>query len=130
MRCPNCRRQVPFEKGLFRGTRSMGCNLTLQVSQTYSRVLVLVAIFAAEALLWVSNTRKLFYPGLGVEFGFLASLYLGFPIAFFILSVMVRTIPHLPPPALVLRDWDDTITTLKLDRYDDNGNITSDSGEC
>ena len=129
MRCPNCHRRVPFEKGLFRGTRCMGCNLTLRVSQTYSRVLVLVAMFAAQALLWASNTRKLFYPSLGVEFGFLASLCLGFPVAFFILSVMVRTIPRLTPPTLVLRDWDDTITTLKLDR-DDNCNITSDSGDC
>ena len=67
------------------------------------RVLVLLAIFAAEALLWVSNTRKLFYPTRGLEFGFLASLWFGFHVAFFILTVMVRIIPRLVPPTLVLR---------------------------
>jgi uncharacterized membrane protein (DUF106 family) len=91
-------------------------------------VLVLIAMFAAQALLWVSNARRLFYPSLGVEFGFLASLWLGFPVAFLILSVMVRTIPRLTPPTLVLRDWDDTMTTLKLDR--DDSNVTGGSGDC
>ncbi len=127
MRCPNCHRQVPFEKGLFRGTRCKGCDLTLRVSQTYSRVLLLIALFVAEALLWVSNARKLFYPSLGVEFGVLASLCLGFPVAFFILLVMVRSIPRLAPPTLVLRDWDDRVTTLKLDRDHNDSNMTSGS---
>jgi hypothetical protein len=129
MRCPNCHRQVPFEKGLFRGARCKGCNVTLLVSQTYSRVLLLIALFAAEVLLWVSNARKLFYPSLGVEFGFLASISLGFPVAFFMLSVMVRTIPRFAPPTLVLRDWDDTITTLKLDGDHNDSNMTSGPGD-
>jgi len=59
----------------------------------------------------------------------LASLWLGFPVAFFILSVMVRSIPRLAPPTLVLRDWDDTITTLKLDRDHNDSNMTSGSGD-
>ena len=127
MRCPNCQRQVPFEKGLFRGTRCKGCNVTLLVSQVYSRVLALFAIFAAEALLWVSNARKLFYPSLGVEFGFLASICLGFPVPFFMLSVMVRTIPHLVPPTLVLRHWS-TVTTLELNADTVRTSDSLDSG--
>jgi hypothetical protein len=42
---------------------------------TYSRVLLALAIIAAEALLWAGSIRKLFYPALGPEFGFFASLF-------------------------------------------------------
>jgi hypothetical protein len=113
MRCPNCHCQVAFERGLFRGTRCKACNSTLLVSQTYTRVLVLLGILAAEVLLWITNARKLFYPSLGVPFGFLASLWLGFPVAFVILTVMVRTVPRLVAPTLVLRHWG-TVDTLGL----------------
>ena len=113
MRCPNCHCGVPFEKALFRGMRCKACDSTLLVSQTYIRVLVLLGILAAEALLWVTNVRKLFYPSLGVPFGFLVSLWLGFLVAFVILTVMVRTVPRLVAPTLVLRHWG-TVTTLGL----------------
>ena len=85
----------------------------LFVPATYSRVLVAIAIITAEALLWAGNIRKLFYPALGVQFGFLASLFLGFPVAFLILTAMVRTIPHFIPPRLVGRQTR-TVTTLGL----------------
>ena len=113
MRCPNCHAPVEFDKGLFRGTRCKGCTSILLVSQTYSRALVFLGILAAEALLWVMNIRKLFYPILGVPFGFLASLGLGFLVAFAILTVMVRTVPRLVAPTLVL-SCGDTVTTLGL----------------
>ncbi len=117
MCCPNCHRRVPFQKSLFRGTHCEGCNSTLLVSERYSRALWLLSFLAAEALVWIANIRMLFYPRLGVPFGFLASLWLGFPVAFFILSVMVRTIPRLVPPTLVVRHWG-TVTTLDLDSDD------------
>lgn len=83
------------------------------ISAPYSRVLVAIAIIAAEALLWISNVRKLFYPAFGVEFGFFASLFLGFPVAFLILTGIVRTIPRFIPPRLVSRRTS-TVTTLGL----------------
>ena len=119
MQCPNCRCRVSFDKALFRGVRCKECNSALLVSPTYSRALTLLSLLAAEALLWVANIRRLFYPSLGVEFGFLASLCLGFPIAFFILTVFVRTLPRLVPPTLVTRHWD-VITTLNLTSEDNH----------
>jgi hypothetical protein len=89
------------------------CGSTLLVSVTYTRVPIVVALLSTEALLWVGHARNLFYPTLGVPFGFLASVLLGFPIAFLVLTVMVRTIPHCVPPVLVLRD-PTTVTTLGL----------------
>ena len=118
MWCPNCHCQVTFEKSLFRGTRCTQCASTLFVSATYIRALMLLSLLAAEALLWIANIRKLFYPTLGVPFGFLASVWLGFPVAFFILTVLVRTAPRLIAPTLVLRNWG-TVTTLGLAAEDD-----------
>jgi ribosomal protein S27E len=80
MQCPNCQSQVTFRKELFREALCKECGSTLLVSATYGRVLVALAIIAAEALLWVGSVRKLFYPALGVEVGFFASLLLGFPV--------------------------------------------------
>jgi len=113
MSCPNCREVVAFQKELFRGMPCKHCNSTLLVSQTYSRALVLLALLLAEALLWVGNIRTLFYPTLGLPFGVLASFWLGFPVAFFLLTVIVRTILRWFPPTLVLRHWS-TVTTLGL----------------
>jgi hypothetical protein len=92
----------------------------LLVSEAYSRVLGLLSLVAAEALLWIVNIRKLLYPSLGVPFGFLASLCLGFPVALFILSILVRTVPHLIAPTLVLRHWG-SVNTLGLAAADDGG---------
>ena len=113
MQCPNCQSQVTFRKELFRGAHCKECGSTLFVSATYGRVLVTLAIIAAQALLWVGSVRKLFYPALGMEVGFLASLFLGFPVAFLILTAMVRTIPRFIPPRLVNRQVG-TVTTLGL----------------
>ena len=113
MRCPNCQSEVAFQKELFRGMTCKRCESTLLVSLTYTRVLTVVALLSTEALLWLGQVRKLFYPTLGVPFGFLASVLLGFPIAFLVLTVMVRTIPYCVPPVLVLRD-PTIVTTLRL----------------
>ena len=113
MQCPNCQSQVTFRKELFRGTHCKECGSILLVSATYGRVLVALTIVASEALLWVGSVRKLFYPALGVEFGFFASLFLGFPVAFVMLTAIVRTIPRFIPPRLVSRQMG-TVTTLGL----------------
>jgi DNA-directed RNA polymerase subunit RPC12/RpoP len=113
MLCPNCKSEVAFDKHLFRGMACEQCGSTLFVSVTYTRMLVVIALLSTEASLWVGQARKLFYPALGVPFGFLASVCLGFPIAFLVLTVMVRTIPYRLPPVLVLRN-PTTVTTLGL----------------
>ncbi len=113
MRCPNCGCEVEFDKRLFRGEHCKKCGSTLLVSEAYSRALGIFSFLAAEALLWLLNIRKFFYPTLGVPFGFLASLWLGFPIAFPILTILVRTVPHLVAPTLVRRHWG-SINTLGL----------------
>jgi uncharacterized membrane protein (DUF106 family) len=83
------------------------------VSATYIRVLMLLSFLAAQVLLWVLNIRYLFYPTLGEVFGFLVSVSLGFPLAFLILTVLVRTVPRVVEPTLVARHWD-SLTTLGL----------------
>src|SRR5437667_4175334 len=118
MHCPKCGCEVAFDKGLFRGRRCKECGATMLVSLAYVRVLMLLSFLAAEILLWTANARELFYPTLGVPFGFLASVALGFPLAFLILTVLVRTVPRVAEPTLVLRD-PDSITTLGLSGNDD-----------
>jgi hypothetical protein len=113
MQCPNCQSEVTFRKELFRGAPCTECGSILLVSATYSRVLVAFAIIAAEALLWASSVRRLFYPALGPEFGFVASLFLGFPVAFLILTAMVRTPQRFIPLRLVSQQMG-TVTTLGL----------------
>jgi hypothetical protein len=124
IRCPSCHCHVAFDKSLFRAMRCKECSSTLWVSQTYIRVLMLLSFLAAQGLLWVVDVRKLFYPTLGVPFGFLASLWLAFPVAFFILMVLVRTVPRVVPPTLVLRDWG-SVTTLDIAAEDNRGTITA-----
>jgi len=126
MQCPNCHCQVGSDKNLFRGGRCKKCNSTLFVSVTYIRALMLLSFVAAEALLWVANIRKLFYPRLGVPFGFLASAWLGFPVAFLILTVLVRTVPRLATPTLVPRQWG-SVDTLGLAAEHDS--ISADPNE-
>lgn len=115
MHCPNCNSQVPFEKGLFGGRHCKECGSTMVISLFYGRVLMLLSILAAEVLLWILNIRQLFYPTLGVIFGFLASIWLGYPLAFVILTVLVRTAPRVVAPKLVRRNWG-SFTTLDLSK--------------
>jgi hypothetical protein len=124
MRCPNCHCPVAFEKGLFRGKRCKRCNSTLLVS-AYSRTLVLLSLCAAWALLLVTHVPRLFYPSLGAVFGFLATLWLGFPLAFLIMTVMVRTAPRLVSPTLVARHWG-AVTTLDLTDDEASSTTTKD----
>ena len=115
LRCPNCNSQVPFGKGLFRGSHCKEWGAAMVISLTYVRVLMLLSFLAAEILLWIVNIRQLFYPTLGVIFGFLASIWLGYPLAFVILTVLARTAPRVVAPKLVHRNWG-SFTTLGLSK--------------
>jgi hypothetical protein len=115
LHCPNCSSQVPFDKSLFGGRHCKKCGSTMVISLTYGRVLMLLSFLTAEILLWIVNIRQLFYPTLGVIFGFLASFSLGYPLAFVILTVLVRTAPRVVAPKLVSRNWG-SVTTLDLSK--------------
>ncbi len=125
MRCPSCNSEIPFEMDVFRKKRCKRCGARLLVSATYQRVLVLLSLSAAEFLLWVANIRALFYPSYGVVFGFLASVWLGFPLGFLILVALVRIAPRVVAPRLVERYWG-AITTLDLSG---NETVSTDSEE-
>ena len=105
LHCPDCNSQVPFDKSLFRGRSCKECGSTMVISLNYTRVLGLLSFLMAQVLLWIVDVRQLFYPTLGVIFGFLASVSLGLPLAFAILTVLVRTVPRVVAPKLVRRHW-------------------------
>jgi len=69
--------------------------------------------------------RRLFYPALGVPFGVLASLWVGLPLGFLILTILVRAMPHIIAPTLTLRR-SGSITALGL--TDDGGAISGETG--
>jgi hypothetical protein len=85
------------------------------ISLTYVRVLMLLSFLLAETLLWIGNICLVFYPTLGVTFGFLASITLGYPLALLILTVLARTAPRVVAPKLVHRNWG-SFTTLRLSK--------------
>ncbi len=64
-------------------------------------------------MLWFAEVRKLLYPRFGVIFGFIGSMWLGFPVAFVILFALIRIAPRVVAPKLVHRHWG-TVTTLDL----------------
>jgi len=113
MCCPSCHCRVAFERGLLRGTCCKRCNSTILISSAYIRGLMMLSLLVAWGLLWAARVPALLYPTLGEVFGFLAAASLGFPLAFVILTVMVRTMPYVVPPKLVVRD-PTTVTTLGL----------------
>jgi hypothetical protein len=112
MRCPSCHRKFHSSWACFAGYAAEGA-IRSCLSQRSTPAQVLLSLLAAWGLLWVTNIRKLFYPSLGVEFGFLASLWLGFPVAFLILTVKVRNVSRVISPTQVLRHWG-PVTTLNL----------------
>jgi hypothetical protein len=89
------------------------CAAKLLVSETYTRILVVISIVLGFGLPWVVHLAKLLILVLGPLAGFIAALALGFPLAFAILFLMVRVVPRLISPPLVLRH-NDPITMLNL----------------
>jgi hypothetical protein len=82
------------------------------------RAIVLISLLLAFILVWVADVRKLFYPTLGLEFGFIAALWLTLPVAFLVLTAVVRIVPRFVPPTLVFRHQDDVVTSLNLSDND------------
>lgn len=119
MRCPQCNFRMSFDKEVFgRDFRCEQCGAKLLVSETYTRVLGIISIVLGFGLPWVVHVPKLLISALGPLAGFVAVLALGFPLAFLVLFLMVRVVPRLISPPLVLRH-NDSVTTLNLTVADD-----------
>lgn len=107
MRCPRCNLEMAFDKGVFGNDfHCPKCGSKLRVSEPYSRMLVFISIVLGFSLPWVAHVHKLLIPALGPLAGFIAVLALGFPLAFAVLFLMVRVVPRLLSPPLVLRHND------------------------
>ena len=105
---------MPFSKEVFgRHFACQRCGVTLLVSETYDRALVLLSILLSFGLLWLSGILEI-SSDYGC-FGFALSLASGFPLAFVLLMGIVRIVPSFIPPQLVRRH-NTHITTLDLGR--------------
>jgi hypothetical protein len=103
VRCPQCGRRMPPSKLIFREDfQCIGCQVPLYVSVTYSRVGVLLSAAISLALLWELGIRDL-----RLFFFFL-------PLAFFILTIIVRVAPFVVPPRLYAGKPPSVITKLDL----------------
>ena len=102
MDCPNCSTRLGFNKQVLRKNFACPhCQATLFVSEAYDRSLVSVSLLLAFGLLWALGI-----PRIASGYGCIAysiSLALGFPIAFLFLMAIVRTVPYVVPPRLVLQ---------------------------
>jgi hypothetical protein len=114
MTCPQCNLEIGFDKEVFGNDfHCPRCGARLLVSETYGRMLMVLSIVLGFGLPWITQLHKLLIPALGPLAGFIAVLASGFPLAFVVLFFMVRLVPVLVPPTLVLRH-DDPITALNL----------------
>jgi uncharacterized C2H2 Zn-finger protein len=106
-RCPKCDSVMFFSKLMFReGFRCVRCGAVLRVSLDYTRALVLISGLLGFLVTWAAGMT-------GVR------LYLfGIPAGFLILTVMVRFVPYLVTPKLVLRH-SSVVTALNLNDGED-----------
>jgi hypothetical protein len=114
MRCPRCNLEMVFDKRVFgREFQCERCGSKLFVSEIYGRMLMVISVVLGFGLPWIAHLHKLLISALGPLAGFIAVLALGFPLAFVVLFLMVRLVPRLISPPLVLRH-NDPITALNL----------------
>ena len=105
---------MAFDKRVFREELLCpGCGVRLFVSEAYSRVLVLTSVVLGYSLPWTFHIQRLLFPSLGWLAGLTVMLALGIASAFAILSILVRVVPRLASPTLVLRK-EDPFTRLNL----------------
>ena len=114
MRCPQCNLEMPFVKEVFSNHfHCPRCGAKLFVSETYGRLLMVISIVVGFSLPWVARLHKLLIPALGPLTGFIAVLALSLPLAFVVLFFVLRVVPRLISPPLVLRR-NDPVTALNL----------------
>ncbi len=114
MTCPQCNLEMAFAKEVFSNHfHCPRCGTKLFVSETYGRLLMVISIVIGFSLPWVTRLHKLLIPALGPLTGFVAVLALSLPLAFIVLFFVLRVVPRLISPPLVLRR-NDPITALNL----------------
>lgn len=114
MRCPQCNVGMAFDRRVFLGDfLCEQCGAKVLVSEAYSRVLVVISMVVGFGLTWISNLPKLLIADIGPLAGFLAAVAFGSLLALAVLFMMVRLVPRLISPPLVLRR-DGPVTVLNL----------------
>lgn len=120
MRCPQCNLGMAFDRRVFLGDfLCEQCGAKVLVSEAYSRVLVAISMVVGFGLTWIANLPKLLMSDLGPLAGFLAAIALGSLLALAVLFVMVRMVPRLISPPLVLRHgYPVTVLNLTAEQED------------
>jgi len=99
-KCPACSSPVEISRSIFRDdVRCPHCGVALGVSTLYSRLLVVLSISLAVALVWGVAIHGVPSCLICIATG----LLLGIPVAFLVLTLLVRIAPFLVKPTLVLR---------------------------
>jgi predicted RNA-binding Zn-ribbon protein involved in translation (DUF1610 family) len=110
--CPVCSAAVEISKSFFGlDFRCPHCGAELKVSPQYTRVLGIVSVLVGYVLAWKIGTYGPRACG-GIPWGF---YLLWIPIGFVFLSILIRTVPFLIRPTLVLRrPFESHLTTMNL----------------
>ena len=110
--CPACSIAVPFVRSVFRmDFQCPHCGAALKVSPLFMRILGLISVLVGYVLAWRIGS---FGPQIcfGIPLGF---YLLWIPIGFLMLMFLVRIIPFLVSPTLVLRKpFESHLTSLDL----------------
>ena len=125
MQCPQCNLNITFDNRVFRGDFVCEqCGVKLRLSETYARTVVVMSILLGFGLEWFSPMPKWLMTTFGPLVGFTAACALGFPISSGVLVLLVRLVPRIVSPSLVLRD-NGPFTLLKLSSEEERQNSSS-----
>jgi hypothetical protein len=111
MSCPACSKALEVSRFVFlRNFACRHCGVALKVSLSYLRTLVGLSVLLGYTLAWEAS--RVFPPSylFGIPTLFLV---LWMPIGYLCLIVLVRVVPFLAKPKLVL-EWPSEFTSLNL----------------
>jgi hypothetical protein len=110
--CPVCSVAIELSRSVFLlDFRCPHCGAALKVSPLYTRIQVLFSVLVGYVLAWKIGTYGPRACG-GIPWGF---YLLWIPIGFVFLSILIRTVPFLVRPTLVLRrPFESHLTTMNL----------------
>lgn len=115
MICPRCNRRIPFDHTVWNGDFvCQQCGAKLLVSEVYSRVLYLISLAVGLGFLLIAHIPTRLIANLGDLVGLIVAVALWFLLAFALLFLMLRTIPLVISPSLVLRHESGALTVLDL----------------
>lgn len=111
VKCPACRNPVAVSRSMWRSDyRCPHCGVSLQIANWYARLVVLISLAIGLALTWQFGGPR------ECIFGVIPWVVLLFwpPVAFLILTVLIRVMPYVICPALAVRSADHGVTSLNL----------------